>query len=69
MYVAFLIYLLYCCFLSYCLQLVTYSYLMVDCLLVFSEFFVLFRLVLVFCDIDTGDKNDTISMVSKMLIS
>ncbi len=48
MYVAFLI---YCIFLSYCLQLVSYPYFITDCLFIFSEveffFLSLFRLVLV----------------------
>ncbi len=48
MYVAFLI---YCSFLSYCLQLVSYSYFITDCLFIFSEleffFFSSFWLVLV----------------------
>ncbi len=45
------------------------SYLITDSLLVFSEFEILvfFTLVLVLCDIDTGDKNFKISMVSKCL--
>ncbi len=52
------------------LLLVSYSNLIADCLLVFSEFFIfLFRLVLFFCDIDMGNKNYEISMVSKMLIT
>ncbi len=46
------------------LYFLSYSYLIADCLLVFSELEFFF-----FCDIDTGDKNYEISMVSKILIS
>ncbi len=67
MYVVLLI---YCSFLSYCLQLVSYPYFITDCLFIFSEveffFLSLFRLVLV--DIDIGDKDYENYMVSKILI-
>ncbi len=61
--------LIYCSFLSYCLQLVSYPYFITDCLFI-SEvevfFLSLFRLVLV--DIDIGDKDYENYMVSKILI-
>ncbi len=65
MYVAFLI---YCSFLSYCLQFVSYPYFITDCYL-FSFFFSLsLSLGFYWFDIDIGDKDYENDMVSKILI-
>ncbi len=64
MYVVFLI---YCSFLSYCLQLVSYPYFITDCLFIFSEVEFL-SLCLYKFDIDIGDKDYENDMVLKILI-
>ncbi len=67
MYVVFLI---YCSFLSYCLQLVSYPYFITDWLFIFSEveFFFSLSLGLYYFDIDIGDKDYENYMVLKILI-
>ncbi len=67
MYVAFLI---YCSFLSYCLQLVSYPYLnhWLFIYLRAVELFFLSLLGLYYFDIDIGDKDYENNMVLKILI-